>query len=96
MEQQLATELGERQVAKLIENHEVEAGEPVGDAAGLAGSGFGLEPVNQFDGAEEPDYAPVRTLPLRSHTTLATLTSNSGATSRQLRPLATADATRSR
>ena len=49
---QLATGERERQVAELVEDHEVEPGEVVGDPARLAGTGFGLEPVDQIDGVE--------------------------------------------
>ncbi len=36
MEQQCATDLGERQIAELIEDDEIGMDEPIGDVAGLA------------------------------------------------------------
>ena len=40
--------------AKLIEDDEVEAGEIIGEATLAASPSFGLEPVDQIDGVEEP------------------------------------------
>jgi len=54
MEPQLPTSLGERQIAEFVENDEVEAGEIIGEAPLASGSSFGLEPVDQIDGIEEP------------------------------------------
>ncbi len=54
VEQQLAAALGKRQVAKLVQHHEVEPGELLGQAPGLAGAGLGLEPVDQVDHGVEP------------------------------------------
>src|SRR5690554_4215857 len=53
MEQQLAAGLGEGQVAELVEDDEVEAGEMIGDAALAAGAGLGLELVDEIDDVEE-------------------------------------------
>src|SRR5919106_3472534 len=47
VEQQLAAGLGERQIAELVEDDEVDAGEVVGDAALAAGAGLGLELVDE-------------------------------------------------
>ena len=58
VEQQLAAGLGEGQIAELIENEEIDAGEPVGDAAMAAELGFALQPVDQVDGIEEARLAP--------------------------------------
>ena len=53
MEQQLSAGLGERQIAELVEDDEVEAGEIIGEPSLAAGPPFGLEPVDQIDGVEE-------------------------------------------
>src|SRR5690606_18362632 len=53
MEQQLAAGLGEGQIAKLVEDHEVEAAEEVGGAALPTGAGLGLELVDEIDDVEE-------------------------------------------
>lgn len=37
-------------LAKVVVNHEVEAGELIGDAAGLSGTRSGLDAVDQIDG----------------------------------------------
>ena len=47
VEEQLASGLGERQVAELVQDDEVEAREMVGEAALAAGAGLGLELVDQ-------------------------------------------------
>jgi hypothetical protein len=53
MEQQLAANLGEGQIAEFVENDEVHPGQIVGDAALPAGAGFRLQPVDEVDGVEE-------------------------------------------
>ena len=53
MEEQLTAGLGEGEVAELVEDDEVHAAEVVGDAALAAGTGFGLEPVDEVDDIEE-------------------------------------------
>ena len=54
MEQQLAAALGERQIAELVQHHEIDAGELVGELAAVAGTRLGLQPVDQIDDVEEP------------------------------------------
>ena len=54
MEQKLSASLGERQIAEFIEDDEVEACEIIGEPSLAAGPSFGLEPVDQIDGVEEP------------------------------------------
>ena len=54
MEQELAAGLGERQVAELVEDDEIEAGKLVGERAGLAVAALVLEAVDQIDDVEEP------------------------------------------
>ncbi len=53
VEQQLASGLGEGQVAELVEDDEVARGQLIGEPALAAGAGFGLEPVDQVDDVEE-------------------------------------------
>ncbi len=53
MEEQLAAGLGEGQVAELVEDDEVEAGEVIGDAALAAGTCLGFELVDEVDDVEE-------------------------------------------
>jgi len=53
VEQELAAGLGEGQVAELVEDDEVHAGEVVGHAALAPGTGFGLELVDEIDDVEE-------------------------------------------
>ena len=53
VEQQLATSLGERQIAELVEDDEVEATKMIGGAALAAGSRLGVELVSQIDAIEE-------------------------------------------
>ena len=53
VEQQLASGLGEGQVAELVEDDEVAPGQLIGEPALAAGAGFGLEPVDQVDDVEE-------------------------------------------
>ncbi len=57
MEQQLPADLGERQVAELVEDHEVETGQEVGEASLTSSAALSLEAVDQVDGVEE---APAR------------------------------------
>ena len=49
MEQELTAGLGEGQIAKLIENDEVHAGQLVGNPALPRVAGLGLEPVDEID-----------------------------------------------
>ena len=53
MKQELSAGLGERQIAELVEDHEVHAGEPISHPAMALGAGFGLELVDQVDDVEE-------------------------------------------
>jgi hypothetical protein len=53
VEQQLPARLGEWQIAKLIEDDEVQTGEIIGKPSLAARSSLGLEPVDQIDGGEE-------------------------------------------
>ena len=53
VEQQLPTGLGERQIAELVEDDEVQTGEIIGEPSLAACSPLGLEPVDQIDGVEE-------------------------------------------
>ncbi len=53
VEQQLPAGLGERQIAELVEDDEVQAGEIIGKPSLAAGPPLGLEPVDQIDGVEE-------------------------------------------
>jgi len=50
----LAAGLGEGQVAKLVEDDEVEAVQAIGQAALFAGAGFSLQSVDQIDDMVEP------------------------------------------
>ena len=58
VKEQLAAGLGERQVAELVEDDEVEAREMVGETALPAGAGLGLELVDQIDDVEEAAAGP--------------------------------------
>ena len=58
VEQQLAAGLGERQVAELVEDDEVDTGEAVGDAALAANLDLGLELVDEVDDVEEAGFPP--------------------------------------
>ena len=49
MEEQLAARLRKGQIAKFIEDHDVEAGEIIGHPALAAGPSFCIEPVDQID-----------------------------------------------
>src|SRR5208282_4289168 len=53
VEEELSAGLGEWQIAELVENDEVHAGEIVGDPALAPGARFGLEPIDKIDGGEE-------------------------------------------
>jgi hypothetical protein len=53
VEQELAAGMGEGKIAELVEDDEVHAGEVIGDAAGAAGTVFGLELVDEVDDIEE-------------------------------------------
>ncbi len=59
VEQELAAGLGEREIAELVEDQEVEAGDQVRGAALAFGAGFGVELVHQVDDIEEPAAAAV-------------------------------------
>jgi len=50
VEQQLPADLGERQVAELVEDDEVETGEEVSQPSLAPGASFRLEAVDQIDG----------------------------------------------
>ena len=54
VEQELSASLCEWQVTRFIQDDEVEAGKIIGEASLTAGPSFGLEPVDQIDGVEEP------------------------------------------
>jgi hypothetical protein len=58
VEQQLPASLGERQIAKLIEDDEVQTGEIIGNPSLAARPSLGLEPVDQIDGGEESAARP--------------------------------------
>src|SRR5271157_6378825 len=49
MEEQLPARLCERQIAKFIQDHEVEAGEVIGHPPLAAGPRLAVEPVDQID-----------------------------------------------
>ena len=53
MEEELPTRLGERQVAELVQDDEVDAGELIGQSAGTAGLALGLELVDEIHDVEE-------------------------------------------
>ena len=53
MEEQLPAGLGEGQIAQFIEHDEVEPGQVIGNAPLAAGTGLGLQPVDQVDDIEE-------------------------------------------
>jgi hypothetical protein len=54
MEKELAAGLGEGQVAELVENDEVHAGEMIGDPALPTVAGLGFEPIDEIDDIVEP------------------------------------------
>jgi len=60
VEEKLPAGLGEGQIAELVEDDEVLAGEIVGDAPLAAGARLRLEPIDEIDGGEE---APARSRP---------------------------------
>jgi hypothetical protein len=49
MEQQLAAAARERQVAQLVEHHQIDPGELVGQATGSTAEAFALQAVDQVD-----------------------------------------------
>src|ERR1700677_888141 len=53
VEQELATGLGERQIAELVENDEVHAGQVIGNPTLPAAAGLALEPVDEIDDVVE-------------------------------------------
>ena len=59
MEEQYAARGAERQVARLIQNHEIGAGQTLGDLPGLAPGLFLLQRVGQLDGQEETNLSVV-------------------------------------
>jgi hypothetical protein len=54
MEQELAAGLSERQIAELVENDEVYAGQVIGESSLAAIAGLGFEPVDEIDDVVEP------------------------------------------
>ena len=59
VEQELSAGLGERKIAKFVEDQEVEAGDQVRGPALSFGPGFGVELVHEVDDVEEPAPAAV-------------------------------------
>ena len=53
MKEELPAGLSERQIAELVEDDEVDAGELVGESARSAGLALGFEPVDEVDDVEE-------------------------------------------
>src|SRR5712691_5409913 len=53
MEEQLATGLGERQVAEFVEHDEVEPGQVISEPPLPAGAGFALQPIDEVDDSAE-------------------------------------------
>ena len=53
MEQQLPAGLGEGEIAEFVEDHEVEAGEIIGEPSLAAGARLSLELIDEIDGGEE-------------------------------------------
>jgi hypothetical protein len=53
VEQQLPAGLSEGEIAKFVEDDEVEAREVIGEPSLAAGARFGLELVDEIDGGEE-------------------------------------------
>src|SRR5207244_6489439 len=53
MKEELAAGLSERQVAELVENNEVDAGEIFGEPPLPAGAGLALQPVDEVDDGVE-------------------------------------------
>lgn len=53
MEEKLAAGLGEREIAKFVENDEVLASQTIGDPPLSSATGLGLEPVDEIDDVEE-------------------------------------------
>ncbi len=54
MEQKLAAGLSKGQIAKLIQDQEVEAGDQIGGSALSLRAGFGIQFIHQVDDIEEP------------------------------------------
>ena len=54
MEEQLASALGEGEMAEFAEDDEFEAGEMIGDPSLSPCAGLGLERVDEINGGEEP------------------------------------------
>ena len=57
VEQELTAGLGEGEIAELVEDQEVEAGDQIGGPALSFGPGFGVELVHEVDDVEEPSTA---------------------------------------
>jgi hypothetical protein len=53
VERQLPAGLGKGQIAQLVENDEVHAGQIIRRAAPFTAAGFGLQPVHEIDDIEE-------------------------------------------
>src|SRR5207302_10241164 len=53
MKEQLAAGLSERQIAELVENNEVHAGEIFGEPPLPTGAGFALQPIDEVDDGVE-------------------------------------------
>ena len=56
MEEQLATRLGERQIAELVQDDKVHAGQLIGESAGPSGLALGLKLVNEVHHVEEARF----------------------------------------
>ena len=61
MEEQLATRLGERQIAELVQDDKVHAGQLIGESAGPSGLALGLKLVNEVHTLKKRALAPCRT-----------------------------------
>ncbi len=59
MKEELTAGLSEGQIAELVQDHQIDAGELIGEPPGAPFAEFGLQPVDEIDGAEEPDAASV-------------------------------------
>ena len=56
MEEQLATRLGERQIAELVQDDKVHAGQLIGESTGPSGLALGLKLVNEVHHVEEARF----------------------------------------
>ena len=59
MEQKLSTGLGEGQIAQLVQDQEVGAGDQICGSSLSFGAGFGIQLVHQIDAIEEPPATAV-------------------------------------